>query len=275
MNHASHPQAPPVTLTVAGSDSGGGAGIQADLKTFTTLSCYPTTAITALTAQNTTGVQAVSTIEPAMVAQQITSVTGDTTVAATKTGMLANEPIITTVARTLAEETIGPLVVDPVMVAKSGDALIDEAAVRALARQLMPQARVATPNRAEAARLLDRASLPATVAEAEQCAAAICRDFGCGGCVVKGIVTDGQAVDVLWDALEQKAHHVSAVCRSADHTHGSGCGFSAAIAAYLARGHSLPAAVENAKAFIDRAIAGAPSIGQGRRPVHPPAFADG
>jgi hydroxymethylpyrimidine/phosphomethylpyrimidine kinase len=264
----------PTALTVAGSDSGGGAGIQADIKTLSVLGCFATTAITGLTAQNTQAVQRVSLTDPALVADQITSVATDMPLAAAKTGMLGGRGVIEATAQALREQQVAPLVVDPVMVAKSGDPLIDDEAVQALAQTMLPLATVATPNRHEAGRLLDRTAPLDETDEAEKAGLAICRHFGCGACVVKAVPRPQQVVDVLCQP-DQPTRFFEGPLRDNHHTHGSGCAFSAAITAYLAQGHGLAEAVERARALIDRAIAGAEPIGQGAWPVNPLANGSG
>jgi hydroxymethylpyrimidine/phosphomethylpyrimidine kinase len=215
-------------------------------------------------------VERVSLTDPGLVRDQIASVTSDVTVAATKTGMLASAAIIETVAAALHREAAGPVVVDPVMVAKSGDALIDDAAVTTLAQTLLPLARVATPNRGEVRRLLARDAPLRSVDEAGEAARQIGARFGCRACVVKAIPQGGEVVDVLWDGEAGEAPITfTAPQRPAEHTHGSGCAFSAAIAAGLAHGQPLPKAVKQAKTLIDTAIAAAPALGHGSRPVDP------
>jgi hydroxymethylpyrimidine/phosphomethylpyrimidine kinase len=266
------PQTPPVVLSVAGSDAGGGAGIQADIKTLAALGCFATTAITALTAQNTQGVQRVSPTEPGLVQDQIQSVAEDMPVAAVKTGMLANAAIIEATRDALAPAPAGAMVVDPVMVAKSGDPLIDDAAVETLARAILPLARVVTPNRGEVRRLLGHEDPLRSTNQAKAAAKQICERFGCAACIVKAVPQDAQMLDVLWDADHQQARIYSAAQHPTGHTHGSGCCFSAAIAGELAHGQRLTEAVERAKRFIDLAIANAPAVGQGARPVNPSAW---
>ena len=262
---------PPVVLSIAGSDASGGAGIQTDLKTFTVLGCYGATAITAITAQNTSGVQHAQALDAVLVGQQIDSVAGDLVIAATKTGMLASAAIIDAVVEAIGRHHLRPLVVDPVMVAKSGDALIDDAAVSRIAERLLPLATLATPNRHEAARLLGLARAIDSVDAAGDAAGQICDRFGCHACIVKGIrLNDAQRrqiVDVLFS--EGRTTPYPAPWLDTPRTHGSGCAFSAAITAALAAGHSLDQAIERARAFISRAIAEAPALGHGQPPVSP------
>ncbi len=269
--NSTHRPTPPVALTIAGSDASGGAGIQADLKTFTVLGCYGASAITAITAQNTCGVQHAKSLDAALVGQQIDSVASDLPVAATKTGMLASVPIIAAVVEAVRRHRLTPLVVDPVMVAKSGDPLIDDAAVSRIAEHLLPLATLATPNRHEVARLLGADRSVDSVEEAGNAARQICERFGCQACIVKGIRREHggsrQVVDVLYSAGQ--ATEYPAKWLDTPRTHGSGCAFSAAITAALAAGHSLTDAVNQARTFISRAIAEAPPLGRGRSPVSP------
>jgi hydroxymethylpyrimidine/phosphomethylpyrimidine kinase len=258
----------PRALTIAGSDSGGGAGIQADLKTFTVLGVFGTTAITALTAQNTTGVTGVVEVAAEFVTAQIDAVMHDIGTDAAKTGMLANAPIIEAVTAAVRRWEIARLVVDPVMIAKSGAPLLRAEATDALRRVLLPVAMVVTPNLHEAAALIGRSirTLPQMRDAARQIHA-----MGPRYVVVKGGHLDDtdQAVDVLFDGL---AFQEFASPRDAmKHTHGTGCVFSAAIAAGLAKGMGVPEAVGQAKRVITAGIAAGLSIGHGVGPVDPTA----
>ncbi|MDQ7820577.1 MAG: bifunctional hydroxymethylpyrimidine kinase/phosphomethylpyrimidine kinase [Armatimonadota bacterium] len=259
-------------LTIAGSDSGGGAGIQADLKTFAVLGVFGTSAITALTAQNTCAVTGVVEVDPAFVAAQIDAVATDIGVDAAKTGMLANAAIIEAVADRVRRHGIARLVVDPVMVAKSGAPLLRPDAVDALRTRLLPLALVVTPNLPEASALAG--GMPIRT-EADMLEAA--RAIGALGpryVVVKGghLEESDEAVDLLWDGL--RTHRLAAARARTPHTHGTGCIFSAAIAAWLARGADPPAAVAAAKRFVTAAIQGALPLGRGRGPANPLAAAD-
>ncbi len=249
-------------LTIAGSDSGGGAGIQADLKTFAAHGVYGLSALTAVTAQNTTGVTAVHALPPEIVIAQIEAVAADFDVAATKIGMLANAAIAGVVADALDAHRFDDVVLDPVMIAKGGAPLVDEAAIAVLRDRLLPRATVVTPNLAEAARLLGRAIV--TIADMRTAAQDL-RDLGARAVVVKGGHLDGPAVDVFADA--QGVVELSSPRVPGRHRHGTGCTFSAAIAARLARGEALRAAVEGAKAYVTRAIADAPNLGRGHGPL--------
>ncbi|MBI2880850.1 MAG: bifunctional hydroxymethylpyrimidine kinase/phosphomethylpyrimidine kinase [Candidatus Tectomicrobia bacterium] len=254
----------PTALTIAGSDSGGGAGIQADLKTFTVLGVYGASVLTALTAQNTVGVQGVHPVPPEFVAQQFDSVCSDLPIGAAKTGMLADAALIEVVAAKVKEHGVHPLVVDPVMVAKSGDRLLAQGAQEALIRCVLPLAEVITPNLGEA-EVLSGMSVrdPGAMREA----ARRMRDFGCGAVLVKGGHLRGEALDILYDGsgfTEFRAPRIDS-----KNTHGTGCTLSAAIAANLAKGHALPEAVRQAKEFITEAIRDAPQgLGAGHGPLN-------
>ena len=250
----------PIALTIAGSDSSGGAGIQADLKTFTALGTYGASVLTAITAQNTTGVQAVEVLPAAFVLAQMASVLDDLDVRAIKTGMLANTAIVQAVAGRLRGISI-PVVVDPVMVATSGDSLISEDAIAAVRSDLVPLATLITPNLPEAACLLG-CRQARDEAEMTTQAMALLR-LGCRAVLVKGGHGAGdEAVDMLCDA--------SGVTRLARpriatrNTHGTGCTLSAAIAAGMARGVPLGVAVAQAKDYLWMALQTADALGVGR-----------
>ena len=266
----------PIALTIAGSDSSGGAGIQADLKTFTALGVYGASVLTALTAQNTQGVQGVLPVEPSFVTEQIRSVMSDLEVGAAKTGMLATAAVINAVVTTLKEFAEIPLVVDPVMVATSGDVLLQADAIDAVRHVLLPRARLVTPNLPEAARLLD--TTPAeTEAAVEEQGREICNRFGCKAVLMKGgHGTSVDAVDLLIEA-SGKTLRLSTPRIDTRHTHGTGCTLSAAIAALLATGADLETAVRSsrtpsstARATLSARVTGGwtistPSAGTGRR----------
>lgn len=257
------PRPTPVALTVAGSDSGGGAGIQADIKTFAALGVYGVSAITAVTAQNTRGVSAVEALSPGIVSAQIAAVVEDFPVAALKTGMLANAGIIGAIARVLRVSRVGPLVVDPVMVAKSGDRLLDADALDALTRALLPLAAVVTPNLPEAEVLT---GIPVRTLEDQREAARRIVGLGARAAVVKGgHSASADIVDVLFDGhtfTEFRAERVPGTS-----THGTGCTFSAAITAQLALGRTLADAVPLAQAYVATAIRNAPGLGHGHGPM--------
>src|SRR3954453_8861684 len=236
-------------LTIAGSDSGGGAGIQADLKTFSALGVFGMSAITAITAQNTLGVTAVFELPPELVAAQIDAVVTDIGVDAAKTGMIANAEIIRVVAAKVREHGISTLVVDPVMVATSGDRLLREEAVEALRTELIPLATVVTPNLPEAAVLLGREV--ATLDQMRDAARAIV-GLGARSVLVKGGHLAGDAVDIFYDGnqfAELTARRIDTTS-----THGTGCTLASAIAALLAKGESLERAIQGAKAYVTAAI---------------------
>lgn len=262
MSQDAQPVAPlPRALTIAGSDSGAGAGIQADLKTFAALQVYGLSALTAITAQNTLGVRSAYTLAPELIEAQIDAVLEDIGANAAKTGMLANPQVIETVARCVARWQL-PLVVDPVMVAKGGDRLLTSEAVTTLREVLLPLATVVTPNLPEAEVLTGQRI--ETLADMHSAARAIAH-LGARHVVVKGGHREGEPVDVYFDGeqfLELPARRILT-----QHTHGTGCTFSAAITALLARGLPVEQAVAGAKAYITGAIAHAPGIGHGHGPV--------
>jgi len=254
----------PVALTIAGSDSGGGAGIQADLRTFSFHCVHGTSAITCVTAQNTLGVNRVDALPAAAVVAQIQAVVTDIGVQATKTGMLLNQEIILAVAQQVTELKIANLVVDPVMVSRAGSQLIDDAAIACLRENLIPQARIVTPNRYEAQMLggLEIQSL----ADMEQAAQRI-HKLGAKAVLVKGGGMPGslRGVDVWFDGDRLLTLTTSQV--ETTNTHGTGCTLAAAIAANLAQGKDLLTAVQLAKNYVTNALNHALSIGKGQGPV--------
>jgi hydroxymethylpyrimidine/phosphomethylpyrimidine kinase len=250
-------------MTIAGSDSGGGAGIQADLKTFAALGVYGTSVLTAITAQNTLRVTAVYELPPDMVAAQIEAVVSDIGADAVKTGMLSSSAIIRRVAEEIERHGLGNLVVDPVMVAKSGDRLLREDAVEALKTRLLPLATVVTPNIPEAQVLTGRRI--ASLKEAREAAREIVA-MGPKAVVVKGGHLPGPPVDLFYDGREfQEFNAPRLETRS---THGTGCTFASAIAAGLARGMALPDAVAQAKEYVTEAMRNAFPIGGGHGPLN-------
>jgi hydroxymethylpyrimidine/phosphomethylpyrimidine kinase len=254
----------PRALSIAGSDSGGGAGIQADLKTFSALGVYGTTAITAVTAQNTAEVTGVVELPPEAVAQQIDAVVTDIGADAAKTGMLSNAGIIGAVADRIRRHRLARLVVDPVMISKSGAPLLRPEAMEALRRDLLPLALVVTPNLHEAGALLGRGVR--TTEEMEAAARAI-RDLGPVWVIVKGGHLTGPAADLVYDGA--RLEWLESPRLQTPHTHGTGCVFSAAITAGLAKGLEPLAAIRDAKAFITRAIENALPLGRGHGPANP------
>jgi hydroxymethylpyrimidine/phosphomethylpyrimidine kinase len=254
----------PRALTIAGSDSGGGAGIQADLKTFAALGVYGASVITAITAQNTVEVRAIHEVPVDVVAAQIDAVLDDIGADAAKTGMLSSAAIIEVVVDRLRAHGPLPLVVDPVMVAKSGDRLLREDAVSALRETLLPLATVVTPNAPEASVLAGIDVEDATTARE---AARRIHDLGPRFVIVKGGHLAGdRADDIVFDGRE--FHVLSAPRLATAHTHGTGCTFSAAIAAGLAQGHDPLAAARAAKAYLHGAIEHAEPLGAGHGPVN-------
>ncbi len=255
----------PVALTIAGSDSGGGAGIQADLKTFAALGVYGTSALTAITAQNTLGVTEIVELPPALVAAQIEAVMSDIGAAAAKTGMLSSAEIIEVVVKAIAHFNIRNLVVDPVMVAKGGARLLRDDAVDALRRRLLPLAAVVTPNLPEAEVLLGR---PIRTLDERRQAARDLVALGARAAVVKGGHTDERlSIDHYFDGTDLVELQSPRIVTP--NTHGSGCVFSAAIAADLAKGSDSLAAVHIAKEFITGAIERSLEVGRGHGPVNP------
>lgn len=256
----------PIALTIAGSDSSGGAGIQADLKTFSALGVYGASVLTALTAQNTTGVQAVELVTPAFIQAQMFSVLTDLDVGAIKTGMLANTAIIGAVVEKLREHASIPVVVDPVMVATSGDSLLAPEAVESVRKLLIPRATLITPNLPEAAKLLDGPTAE-TEAEARSQLDRLAK-LGSKAVLLKGGHGSGsEAVDFLF--CNGVVTRLANVRIATNNTHGTGCTLSAAIAALLARGTQLEDAVARAKDYVHRAISAAADIkvGHGSGPV--------
>jgi hydroxymethylpyrimidine/phosphomethylpyrimidine kinase len=257
----------PRVLIIAGSDSGGGAGIQADLKTVSALGAFGMTAITALTAQNTTGVFGVSEILPQFVVQQIEACIRDIGCDAAKTGMLSSMAIIEAVAAVLAERRLAPLVVDPVMIAKSGAPLLKPDAVTVLKTKLLPLATVVTPNLHEAGALTGREIK--TLAQMKEAAQAI-RELGPENVVVKGGHLPDVAADLLYDGREFIEFRGERI--DTKNTHGTGCIFASAIAATLAKGKTVRESVAAAKEFITAAIRGSLEIGKGYGPANPMAL---
>jgi len=251
-------------LTIAGSDSGGGAGIQADLKTFAALGVYGTSAIAALTAQNTVAVTGIHEVPAAFVVAQIDAVAEDIAIDAVKTGMLATAEIVDAVASAIVRWKLPNLVVDPVMVAKSGDVLLTEPAVEAIRRSLLPLAAVLTPNRPEAERLL---GLSVSNRDEARDAARRLVDLGPRAVVVKGGHFDeADIVDLLYDG--STFHEFRHPRLQTRHTHGTGCTFAAAVTAHLALGCDVGEATRRAKAYVHHAIDTAPGIGGGIGPVN-------
>jgi hydroxymethylpyrimidine kinase/phosphomethylpyrimidine kinase len=261
------PIATPVktALTIAGSDPSGGAGIQADLKTFSRLRVYGMAVIAAMTAQNTMGVASVSAVSHEFVSDHLESVLSDIHVDAAKTGMLLTASVIEIVAQKLKDFSVRNLVVDPVMISSSGARLLDEDALATFRQLLMPRAALITPNLHEAGELAGQTVQ--TESDMEEAARAI-HAMGPRAVLVKGgHLRDGDAVDVLFDG--QKFLHLRSPRITTRHTHGTGCVLSAAIAAYLARGESLENAVRQGKDLVTEAIRRGLEIGRGIGPCDP------
>jgi hydroxymethylpyrimidine/phosphomethylpyrimidine kinase len=254
-------------LTIAGSDSGGGAGIQADLKAITLLGGYGMSVITALTAQNTMGVQAIHEVPPFFVEKQIDAVLSDLGADAIKTGMLANAEIIETVARKIRQYRLRKVVVDPVMVAKGGASLLRKEAEDALIKRLLPLALVVTPNLHEASVLTGQKVR--SVEEMKKAARQICQ-MGARYVVVKGGHLKGDATDLLFDGKVYEEIRGPRI--ETNNTHGTGCTFASAIATLIARGDTVPEAVRKAKTFITMAIQSSRPLGKGTGPTNPFAY---
>ena len=262
-----------VALTIAGSDSSGGAGIQADLKTFAAFAVFGTSAITAITAQNTLGVSDVANLDPAFVALQIDAVADDFTIAAAKTGMLSRTEIIGAVANRIRVRKIPNVVVDPVMVAASGDVLLDPNAITMIREVMLPLATVVTPNLREASILTGRdVSNRDALREAAQelvalgAHAALVKGGSPAAVARAGDVQTQDAIDILYDGHNFREFRAPRV--AIGHAHGAGCTLSAAIAASLARGESLENAIDSAKRYVTLALQNAPQIGHGSRPLN-------
>lgn len=256
-----------IAVTIAGSDSGGGAGIQADLKTFSALGVYGASVVTALTAQNTRGVQAIHDVPAEFIAAQLDSVFSDLVVGAAKIGMLSQVPVIEAVAAGLDRHGVKAVVLDPVMVATSGDRLLNPDAISALKRLLLPRAVVVTPNLLEAAALLDQ---PVALGEEDMLAQGQrLIALGAPAVLMKGGHGSGEtSVDLM--VTREGAVRLEAPRIATRNTHGTGCSLSSAIAAGLAKGEDLDTAVRNAKAWISAAIGAADrfSVGHGHGPIH-------
>lgn len=255
----------PVALTIAGSDSGGGAGLQADIKTFSACGVFATTVVTLVTAQNTRGVDGIQMLDGDVIRSQYASVIGDLKPALAKTGALGNTSTISVVAEMIDDNPPGGLVVDPVMISKHGDELMSHRAYPAMREFMLPQADLVTPNRFEAAALIDGGRVE-TVNQMKEAARRIL-DFGAEHVVIKGGHFDNIVRDIYCDKsgfVEFGADRVDT-----DRLHGSGCVFSSAITARLAHGDSMVDAIGFARQFITTAIEHAPDVGGGVGPVNP------
>lgn len=258
----------PIVLTIAGSDSGGGAGIQADIKAISATGSYACSVITALTAQNTQGVSGIYPVSPAFIEQQLDAVFSDLNVIAVKVGMLADSGVIAAVAKKIRQYQPAHLVVDPVMVATSGDLLLEHSAINSLKSELIPLADMITPNLPEAAALLE-----CPVPDSQEAMSAMIgslRQLGAKAVLLKGghLEQDSDSTDLL--ILPDEVVTLSCPRVATNNTHGTGCTLSSATASYLAQGESLPVAVQHAKRYITAALQHADelTIGQGHGPVH-------
>jgi hydroxymethylpyrimidine/phosphomethylpyrimidine kinase len=253
-----------IALTIAGSDSGGGAGIQADLKTFHRFGVFGTSVIAAVTAQNTNGVRAWQAVDEELIAAQIEAVAADLRPAALKSGMLGSVQVVRTVASALRKHGLSPYVLDPVMVASSGDLLVGEGVTAAIASELLPLATLVTPNIPEAAILCGHAVN--NVDDMKGAARMLVEKMGAAAALVKGGHLSGdKTVDVLFDGTFREFSHSRVATRN---THGTGCTLSAAIAANLAHGATLAGSVQIALDYVHRAILLAPQLGEGHGPLN-------
>ena len=254
---------PPIVMTIAGSDSGAGAGIQADLKTFAAHNVYGTSILTAVTAQNTTGVIDVQELSVTMIAHQIQAVMEDMHVQAVKTGMLSSSGIITQVVSSLKQYGVQQLVVDPVMVAKGGDKLLQDEAIQTLKEELLPHALVLTPNIPEAEVLT---GLPIKTMTDARRAAKTLISMGPKTVVVKGGHRKGKPIDIFYDGTSYYEFTADRITTTSDH--GTGCTFSAAITANLAKNLSVKDAVEQAKTYVSASLRSAYPVGRGHGPLN-------
>ncbi len=255
----------PVALTIAGSDPSGGAGLQADLKTFHQHAVYGASVVTLLTVQNTQRVSRVEVMPADLVTQQIDAVCDDLDVRAIKTGALGSAAVVSAVAASLASRRAIPLVIDPVMVSKHGHALLDDDATEACLQALFPLATLVTPNVPEAERMLASRSRIASPDQLADAALTLARELGVAVLLKGGHLEGAESPDLL--AEGGRITRFTSPRLDTPHTHGTGCTFSSAIAARLARGDSLTAAIEGAKTWLSRAIESAPAIGRGIGPV--------
>ncbi|MGL1920642.1 MAG: bifunctional hydroxymethylpyrimidine kinase/phosphomethylpyrimidine kinase [Hyphomicrobiales bacterium] len=267
MSDSIFPNKQPIALTIAGSDSGGGAGIQADLKTFSALQVYGASVITAVTAQNTCVVNAVHEVPADIVATQIDTVLADLDVNAIKIGMLFSPKIIEKVANSLLNIDI-PIVLDPVMIAKSGDKLLQDAAIETMLEKLFPMSALITPNLPEAAVILQQAEAQ-NIEEMQQQAATLL-SYGAKAVLLKGGHGKGGVCTDLLVSIDGLNLQLNATRIDTQNTHGTGCTYSAAIAAMLAKGFDLPTSVRDAHAYLQQAILASDQlkIGSGHGPVH-------
>ncbi|MDR1182108.1 MAG: bifunctional hydroxymethylpyrimidine kinase/phosphomethylpyrimidine kinase [Bacteroidales bacterium] len=259
----------PVVLTIAGSDSGGGAGIQADLKTMSALGAFGTSAITAVTVQNTLGVKAIHSMPLDILKAQIDAVMTDFTVRAVKIGMVDNLDVVSVIVNAIREYKPPYVIVDPVMVATSGDILIHDNAIGKMKKDLFPLTDIITPNISEASILLG--NVINNVAEMQSAAEMLCLSFGCKSALLKGGHLEAvDMTDVLWIADEEKAYTFSSKHILTKNLHGTGCSLSSAIATFLAFGEPITQAVQHAKEYVSSAIEAGKNVivGQGNGPIN-------
>jgi hydroxymethylpyrimidine/phosphomethylpyrimidine kinase len=259
----------PVVLTIAGSDSGGGAGIQADLKTISALGAFGTSAITAVTVQNTLGVKAIHSIPLDILEGQIDAVMSDFPVKAIKIGMIDQPEVVSIIVNSILKYNPAYVIVDPVIVATSGDILIHDQAIDKMKKELFPYADLITPNLGEASILLGR--MINDITEMETAAKILSSSFGCKSVLVKGgHLFEGEMTDILWMSKEEQRYTFSSRKIDTKNLHGTGCSLSSAIATFLAFGETIPQAVQNAKNYISSAIEAGKDItlGQGNGPVN-------
>jgi hydroxymethylpyrimidine/phosphomethylpyrimidine kinase len=266
-----------IALTIAESDPSGGAGIQADLKTFAIMGVYGCAAVTTVTVQNTTGVKDCLPLTPEWIDQQIAAVANDLRVDAVKTGMISNAESVIAVAKAVKRHNLAPLIVDPVMTTKnSGNVLLNDAAIAALCKHLLPLAAVVTPNKTEAARMLGKTDPITYIYQAGEAAKEICRRYGAKACIVTGIKRadnpqQPQSVDLYFDGANLQ--ELSGEWRPTQNLHGAGSTFSAAITAGLALGQPIDQAIKTAKAVSIEAIRQTTDLGHGTGPVNHLAYA--
>jgi hydroxymethylpyrimidine/phosphomethylpyrimidine kinase len=252
----------PVALTITGSDSGGGSGLQGDLKTFEALGVYGTTVVTAVLAQSTTGITAIHDVPAPVVRDQLRAVLSDLPPAAVKVGLLSTIPVIRTIAAGL-RRTPAPVVLDPVMMSRGGTRLLRATSVSSLIKDLLPRASIVTPNLPEASLL---AGFPIRNEVDAKRAARVIQALGPQAVLIKG--GHGEGAEVVDGLLDGRTWHLFQTSRlETRHTHGTGCALSSAITAHLARGETLPDAVEKALRFVRKAIEEAPGLGSGQGPI--------
>ena len=254
---------PPKSLTIAGSDSGGGAGIQADLKTFASLGVYGTSAITAVTSQNTLGVTDIVNVPAKSVISQIEAVISDIGTDSIKIGMLSNASIVNAVSSYISQSNFEKVIVDPVMISKSGYKLLSESAIKSMIKMLIPISFIITPNIPEAS-IISKTKIHSI--ESAKIAAKKIVKLGAKACIVKGGHFDGPPIDVFYDGKKYETFKSERI--NTKNTHGTGCTFSAAIAAYIAKGENIISAISKSKNYINCAIQEDFLVGKGHGPLN-------